>query len=223
MACSDCSCPFAGTSARDPNFGLRVNEQGNVWVPQRARPRRNRKNEGVRSQVRENEVKPSNLIYPLFFHTLDSNEPIPSMPGCERHTSASVMKEVGEAVAEGVQNIILFPKVPEELKTNAADECYNPNGMVPKMISEIKEKYGQQVNVWTDVALDPYSDQGHDGMVSSDKRGDGGMVRSPISFPGMIMFMMMAANNSPKNILGAQEHTHTYTYTHIHTHRTLTL
>jgi len=165
------------TSARDPNFGLRVNEQGNVWVPQRARPRRNRKNEGVRSQVRENEVKPSNLIYPLFFHTLDSNEPISSMPGCERHTSASVMKEVGEAVAEGVQNIILFPKVPEELKTNAADECYNPNGMVPKMISEIKEKYGQQVNVWTDVALDPYSDQGHDGMVSSDKRGDGGMGR----------------------------------------------
>ena len=127
--------------------------------------------------TRENEVKPSNLIYPLFFHTKDQNEAIASMPGCERHTYDSVMKEVGEAVAEGVSNIILFPKVPEELKTNAADECYNPEGMVPKMISRIKEKYGGQVNVWTDVALDPYSDQGHDGMVSQDKRGDGGKVR----------------------------------------------
>mmetsp|Transcript_41995 Transcript_41995/g.82164 ORF Transcript_41995/g.82164 Transcript_41995/m.82164 type:complete len:408 (-) Transcript_41995:275-1498(-) len=165
------------TKAKDTNYGLLKNKGGDVWVPQRARPRRNRKNEGIRSMTRENEVKPSNLIYPLFFHTKDENEAIASMPGCERHSEASVMKEVGEAVAEGVRNVILFPKVPEELKTNSADECYNPDGMVPKMIRKIKDKYGGQVNVWTDVALDPYSDQGHDGMVSSDKNGDGGMGR----------------------------------------------
>lgn len=169
---------LTGTQAPDTSYGLRVNEGGNVWVPQRARPRRNRKNEGIRSMTRENEVKPSNFIYPLFCHTKDFNEAIASMPGCQRHSEASVLKEVGEAVAEGVSNIILFPKIPEELKTNSADECYNPDGLVPTLISKIKEKYGGRVNVWTDVALDPYSDQGHDGMVSADKFGDGGRVRS---------------------------------------------
>lgn len=167
---------YTGTLSRDTNYGLRVNELGNVWVPQRARPRRNRKNEGIRSMTRENEVKPSNFIYPLFVHTKDYNEPILSMPGCDRHTEASVLKEVGEALAEGVSNVILFPKIPDDVKTNAADECYNPKGLIPNLISKIKDKYGGQVNVWTDVALDPYSDQGHDGMVSSDKRGDGGRV-----------------------------------------------
>jgi porphobilinogen synthase len=126
--------------------------------------------------TRENEVKPSNFIYPLFCHTKDYNEPILSMPGCDRHSEASVLKEVGEAIAEGVSNVILFPKIPEDVKTNAADECYNPNGLIPSLISKIKDKYGGKVNVWTDVALDPYSDQGHDGMVSADKRGDGGRV-----------------------------------------------
>mmetsp|Transcript_46788 Transcript_46788/g.110976 ORF Transcript_46788/g.110976 Transcript_46788/m.110976 type:complete len:411 (-) Transcript_46788:31-1263(-) len=161
----------------EPVWGLKTNQQGTIWVPQRARPRRNRKNEGIRSMTRENEVKPSNFIYPLFVHTGDSNEEIASMPGAFRHTTDSVMKEVGEAIAEGVSNVILFPKIPEELKTNSADECYNPDGLVPELISNIKDKYGGKVNIWTDVALDPYSDQGHDGMVSSDKRGDGGAGR----------------------------------------------
>jgi len=99
------------------------------------------------------------------------------MPGCLRHTTDSVMREVGEALAEGVSNVILFPKIPDDVKTNSADECYNPKGLVPELISRIKSQYGSSVNVWTDVALDPYSDQGHDGMVSSDTRGDGGKAR----------------------------------------------
>jgi hypothetical protein len=127
--------------------------------------------------TRENEVKPSNFIYPLFVHTKDYNEEIASMPGCLRHTTDSVMREVGEALAEGVSNVILFPKIPDDVKTNSADECYNPKGLVPELISRIKSQYGSSVNVWTDVALDPYSDQGHDGMVSSDTRGDGGKAR----------------------------------------------
>lgn len=127
--------------------------------------------------TRENEVKPANFIYPLFVHTKDYNEEISSMPGCLRHTTDSVMREVGEALAEGVSNVILFPKIPDDVKTNSADECYNPKGLVPELISRIKSQYGSSVNVWTDVALDPYSDQGHDGMVSSDTRGDGGKAR----------------------------------------------
>ena len=64
-------------------------------------------------------VLPENFIYPLFLHTKDSNEKITSMPGCERHSVDSVMREVGEAIAEGVTNVILFPKIPEDVKTNA--------------------------------------------------------------------------------------------------------
>lgn len=161
---------------REPVPALRLNESGKIWVPQRARPRRNRKSEGMRSMVSENIVTPSNFIYPLFIHTKDYNEDIEVMPGCQRHSVESVLKEVGEALALGVKSVILFPKIPDDVKTNAADECYNPNGLVPQVISAIKDRY-PTVAVWTDVALDPYSDQGHDGMVSDCNRGDGGKGR----------------------------------------------
>lgn len=161
---------------REPVPALRLNESGKIWVPQRQRPRRNRKSAGLRSMVSENSVSPSNFIYPLFIHTKDVNEPIEVMPGCERHSKESVLKEVGEAQALGVNSVILFPKIPDGVKTNAADECYNPKGLVPETIAYIKDRY-PTMSVWTDVALDPYSDQGHDGMVSDDSLGDGGRGR----------------------------------------------
>ena len=68
----------------------------------------------------------------------------------------------------GVQTFVLFPKVPDELKTNLGVEAYNPNGIVPRAIRLIKETYPDAVVV-TDVALDPYSDQGHDGIVEDGK------------------------------------------------------
>jgi porphobilinogen synthase len=164
------------SATREGVPGLSVNENGKIWVPQRSRPRRNRKNEGLRSMVRENIVRPENFIYPLFIHTKEFNEPIESMPGCERHSVESALREVGEAEALGVRSIVIFPKIPDRFKSNSADECYNPNGLVPQVISAIKQRY-PTVSVWTDVALDPYSDQGHDGMVSNDRLGDGGKGR----------------------------------------------
>lgn len=118
--------------------------------------------------VRECIVTPANFIYPLFIHDEDFNTPIPSMPGCERHSLDSMLNEVGEAMAEGVGTFVLFPKVPDELKTNLGVEAYNPEGIVPRAIRMIKEKYPDSVVV-TDVALDPYSDQGHDGIVENGK------------------------------------------------------
>lgn len=163
-------------ATREPIPNLRFNENGSIWVPQRPRPRRARVSEGMRSMLRENEVSPSNFIYPLFIHTKDYNEPISSMPGCERHSLASILSEVEQARTLGIRSVILFPKIPENLKTNSADECYNPNGLIPVAIAAIKSRF-PDVAVWTDVALDPYSDQGHDGIVSSDSRGDGGKGR----------------------------------------------
>jgi len=144
------------------------NNNDEVWVPQRARPRRNRKSPAVRNMVRENIVTPANFIYPLFIHDEDFNQPIPSMPGCERHSLDSMLREVGDAYQYGVKTFVLFPKVPDELKTNLGVEAYNPNGIVHRAIRMIKEKYPESV-ICTDVALDPYSDQGHDGVVEDGK------------------------------------------------------
>ena len=157
-----------GYPAFDPTAGdspaVARNNNGGVWVKQRARPRRNRKSAGVRAMVRENIVTPANFIYPLFIHEEDTNFPIVSMPGCERHCEASMMKEIGEALELGVKAFVLFPKVDDALKTNLACEAYNPEGIVHRSIRMIKAKY-PEATICTDVALDPYSDQGHDGVV----------------------------------------------------------
>merc|ERR1719223_2723502 len=156
----------------DPTDGgspaLIRNNKDQVWVSQRPRPRRNRKSAAMRGMVRENIVLPSNFIYPLFIHDEDFNTAIESMPGCERHSLDSMIKEVGEAFELGVKTFVLFPKVADELKTNLGVEAYNPEGIVPRAVRMIKEAYPESI-VCTDVALDPYSDQGHDGVVEDGK------------------------------------------------------
>jgi len=156
----------------DPTDGespaLARNNLGEVWNQQRPRPRRNRKSPAIRSMVRECLVTPSNFIYPLFIHDESYNTPIPSMPGCVRHSLDSMIQEVEESMALGVQTFVLFPKVADELKTNLGVEAYNPDGIVPRAIRLIKENFPDAVVV-TDVALDPYSDQGHDGIVEDGK------------------------------------------------------
>jgi hypothetical protein len=122
----------------------------------------------MRGMVRENIVTPSNFIYPLFIHDEDFNIKIESMPGCERHSLESMLREVGEAYDVGVKSFVLFPKVPDELKTNLGVEAYNPEGIVPRAVRMIKAAFPESI-VCTDVALDPYSDQGHDGVVEDGK------------------------------------------------------
>lgn len=157
-----------GYDAFDPTAGshpaISRNNHGGVWAQQRPRPRRNRKSAGVRAMVRENIVTPANFIYPLFIHDEDTNQDIASMPGCQRHSLPSMLQEIGEALELGVKAFVLFPKVDDALKTNLACEAYNPEGIVHRAIRMIKEKHPEAV-VCTDVALDPYSDQGHDGVV----------------------------------------------------------
>lgn len=150
---------------------LSLNENGDVWVRQRSRPRRLRRNEAIRTMVRENAIHPGNFIYPLFIHTKNHNESISSMPGAQRHSLASVLQEVESARSLGIKSIVLFPKIDDSLKSNKAQESFNPNGLIPTAIAAIKHKF-PDILVWTDVALDPYSDQGHDGMVSTCNRGE---------------------------------------------------
>jgi len=153
---------------RVPEGVLRTNTLGRPWVEQRSRPRRNRKSESVRKMVRENELRPSNFIYPLFIHDEASNVAISSMPGCERHCLASMVAEAKDAWQYGVRSFVVFPKVPDALKTVRGEEAYNPNGIVPRAVAMIKEALPDAI-VCTDVALDPYSSKGHDGIVEAGK------------------------------------------------------
>ena len=123
----------AGTFSPRKSKVLRANAQDGPWVDQRARPRRNRKSENVRKMVRETIVTPSNFIYPLFIHDESANVGIPSMPGCERHSLDSMVAEAKDAWQYGVRSFVIFPKVPDKLKTNRGEEAYNPDGIVPRL------------------------------------------------------------------------------------------
>ena len=135
------------------------------------RPRRNRKNAAVRGLSRETLLAPEDLIYPLFIHEDESDYPIESMPGCYRWSLKGLVKEVGEAYQVGVRAVVFFPKIEDDLKTSKGEECFNPDGLVPRAIQAVKEAYPDVV-VITDVALDPYNADGHDGIVIEGDDGE---------------------------------------------------
>ncbi len=135
----------------------------------RERPRRNRKSAAVRDAVRETTVGPEHFIYPLFIHEGDQQIPIGSMPGCFRHGPAGLLAEVERAWAVGVRMVVLFPAVDDALKDSTGTESYNDDGLIPRSIKALKDRWPELVVV-TDVALDPYSSDGHDGIVAPDGR-----------------------------------------------------
>lgn len=134
------------------------------------RPRRNRKSSTVRDLVRETILTPHDLIYPLFVHEGEGNEPIAAMPGCHRWSLAGLVDEAQAAYDLGVPGVVLFPVVPEEKKTSEATEAFNPDGIIPRAINALKSRL-PGLTVITDVALDPYNSDGHDGIV--ERRVDG--------------------------------------------------
>jgi porphobilinogen synthase len=135
----------------------------------RERPRRNRKSAAIRDAVRQTSFGPERFIYPLFVHEGDQQIPIGSMPGCFRHSPAGLVAEVERAVAVGVRMVALFPAIHESQKDPTGSESYNADGLVPRMIKALKHRW-PELMVVTDVALDPYSSDGHDGIVAPDGR-----------------------------------------------------
>lgn len=130
------------------------------------RPRRNRKSVTVRDLVRETELSVKDLVYPVFImEGSQREEQIPSMPGMTRKTVDVLLKEIEECVALGVKAIAPFPSIAEEKKDRTGSESFNPDGLVPTCVRAIKEKFPEVV-VMTDVALDPFNIDGHDGIVS---------------------------------------------------------
>jgi len=119
--------------------------------------------------ARETHLSAAHFIYPLFIHDGVGNVPIKSMPGCARLDLDGLMGEVEGALADGVGAVVLFPAVEESLKSSLGEESYNPDGLVPRAVRRLKAKW-PALTVVTDVALDPYSSDGHDGIVSPDGR-----------------------------------------------------
>ena len=131
------------------------------------RPRRLRRTPALRSMVRENSLTASDFIYPLFVHEGNDIEQIVAMPGANRWTLDGLVEEVIRAWNLGVRCVVLFPKVDDSLKTEGGEECFNENGLIPRAIRRLKKEL-PEMTIMTDVALDPYSIDGHDGIVSAE-------------------------------------------------------
>lgn len=117
--------------------------------------------------MRETTLGAEHLILPLFIFDGEGRQPIDSMPGQARLGRSALIEEVGAALSDGIGAVVLFPAENESLKTSDGAEAYNPEGLVPSSIRAIKKAYPDMIVV-TDVALDPYSSDGHDGLVSED-------------------------------------------------------
>ena len=131
------------------------------------RNRRLRTSEALRSLVRETTVSPNDLIVPLFVvEGEDVKEEISSMPGYFRYSLDLLKKEVKELWEMGLKSVLIFVKVPDSLKDNKGTEALNPDGLMQRAVKTIKDTVPEML-VMTDVALDPYSSFGHDGIVEN--------------------------------------------------------
>ena len=132
------------------------------------RMRRMRKDAFSRAMMRENVITPADLIYPVFI--LDGEkkrEAVPSMPGVERLSVDLLMPVAEECVSLGIPVLALFPVIDPQLKTPDGIEATNPKGLVPRAVRELKQRF-PELGVLTDVALDPYTSHGQDGVLNED-------------------------------------------------------
>ena len=132
------------------------------------RPRRLRRNAPTRALLQETTVTIDDLIYPLFVREGEGDpEPVPSMPGVHRHTLAGLVEECRQAHAAGIRAVALFPVTPSEKKDETGSEALNPDNLIHRAIREIKTACPKLITI-TDVALDPYTPHGHDGVLAAD-------------------------------------------------------
>ncbi len=131
------------------------------------RGRRLRVNESIRSLVRETTLSPSDFMFPMFIAEGENVQvEIPSMPGIFRRSIDLTVKEVQELFDLGIRAVNIYVKVSEDLKDNSGKEAWNPNGLMQQAIRAIKAACPEMI-VMPDVALDPYSIYGHDGIIEN--------------------------------------------------------
>ena len=131
------------------------------------RPRRMRKDEFSRRLMREHHLRTDDLIYPVFvMEGKQKEEAIPSMPGIKRQSMDLILETAKECFKLGIPAIALFPVIDPSLKTDDAKEAYNKEGLIQRVVQELK-KHVPDLGVITDVALDPYTRHGQDGLIDA--------------------------------------------------------
>ncbi|HTK18422.1 MAG TPA: porphobilinogen synthase [Mucilaginibacter sp.] len=131
------------------------------------RPRRNRKSEVIRRMVQETHVSADNLIFPLFIiEGNNQKSEVASMPGIYRNSIDNLLREVESCMKLGLKAFDLFPNIEESLKDRFATESYRDGSLYLRAISDVKKNFPEAC-VITDVAMDPYSSDGHDGIVEN--------------------------------------------------------
>lgn len=131
------------------------------------RPRRNRKSAAIRAMVQENVLSVNDLMYPLFLIAGENKkEQVVSMPGIYRYSLDLLLQEIKECVALGIKGFCVFPSLGEDKKDTYATEGYNTNGLYIQALLEIKNLF-PNIALMTDIAMDPYSSDGHDGIVEN--------------------------------------------------------
>lgn len=129
------------------------------------RPRRNRKSAAIRAMVQETTLSVNDFIFPLFLiEGSNKKEEIPSMPGIFRYSIDLLLQEIKECVELGIKGYCVFPSLGDEKKDKYATEGHNKDGLYITALREIKTQF-PEIALMTDIAMDPYSSDGHDGIV----------------------------------------------------------
>ncbi|RIX80927.1 porphobilinogen synthase [Acidovorax cavernicola] len=129
------------------------------------RPRRLRRDAFTRNLVREHALTTHDLIYPVFVQEGEKRrDAVPSMPGVDRLSLDLLLPVAEQCVQAGIPVMALFPVIDASLKTPAGDEAFNPDGLIPRVVAALKARF-PELGVMTDVALDPYTSHGQDGLL----------------------------------------------------------
>ena len=132
------------------------------------RMRRMRRDDFSRRLMRESNLTADDLIYPVFvLEGINRVEPVSSMPGVERQSLDRLLKTAERALTLGIPALALFPVVDARFKTPGAEEAWNPEGLLPRVVAALKKEF-PDLGVITDVALDPYTSHGQDGLIAAD-------------------------------------------------------
>ncbi|SMC78630.1 porphobilinogen synthase [Polynucleobacter kasalickyi] len=132
------------------------------------RPRRSRLHDWSRKLVQETDLSPRNFIYPVFVQEgSNKKDAVASMPGVFRVSLDHLLNIAKECVEQGIPVLALFPVIEAPLKSLDGAEAYNPNGLVPRVVKALKEHF-PDLGIMTDVALDPYTSHGQDGVIDDD-------------------------------------------------------
>ncbi|SRR5258706_8893743 len=131
------------------------------------RPRRMRRDDFSRRMMRETRLSPDDLLYPAF--VLDGakrEEPVPSLPGISRKSVDLLFRDAEQCLELGIPALALFPVVPAEFKSDDAASAWHPEGLVPRTVRALKQRF-PDLGVITDIALDPYTSHGQDGLIDA--------------------------------------------------------